>query len=260
MKKKIALLCVASAMVAALAVGGTLAYLTDRTDTATNTFAIGEVKGKVLENGEDPEGPVSPGGLKDNLLVDWDNVVTDDEENVDYRPNPPADISPGQTVQKAPRVQNTGKNAAYVRLSLGGYDAENGIFELIGLDTLNESNISPNWEYHEGYYYYIGGDNDGILLPSKTVDGKTKPGETTPALFTGIKLKESVDNYDAAENFSITVYAELIQADFLNLDDDDELENAIKAFANKTIQSNPPSEEESGETDEPGGEGGEPSE
>ena len=39
-KRKIMLLAMALCMVAILAVGGTLAYLRDKTDTVTNTFFI----------------------------------------------------------------------------------------------------------------------------------------------------------------------------------------------------------------------------
>ena len=48
-KKKILVLALTIAMVAILAVGGSLAYLTD-TKSATNTFTIGNVKIQLLES------------------------------------------------------------------------------------------------------------------------------------------------------------------------------------------------------------------
>ena len=48
-KKKILVLALTIAMAAILAVGGSLAYLTD-TKSATNTFTIGNVKIQLLES------------------------------------------------------------------------------------------------------------------------------------------------------------------------------------------------------------------
>ena len=48
-KKKILVLALTIAMVAILAVGGSLAYLTD-TDSAKNTFTVGNVKIEQLES------------------------------------------------------------------------------------------------------------------------------------------------------------------------------------------------------------------
>ena len=42
MKKKIVTLCLAAAL-AVTAIGGTLAYFTDKTETAINTFTVGDV-------------------------------------------------------------------------------------------------------------------------------------------------------------------------------------------------------------------------
>ena len=44
MKKKFALMATSLVLVAALAVGGTLAWLTDQTDPITNTFTVGKVE------------------------------------------------------------------------------------------------------------------------------------------------------------------------------------------------------------------------
>ena len=47
-KKKILVLALSIAMVAILAVGGSLAYFTDK-DEATNTFTVGNVKIELIE-------------------------------------------------------------------------------------------------------------------------------------------------------------------------------------------------------------------
>ena len=194
MKKKVILLCTAAAMVAVLAVGGTLAYLQDRTVTAENTFMIGEVKGKLTENGETTaEGDPLPGGETDNKFVDWDKETDSTEDNAI------TDLAPGQTVQKKPVVQNTGKNAAYVRLTVGNAGTDDADFDIEGLD-------EANWTLHtDGNYYYIGGEYDGVLAP----------GEETSALFTGVKLKADATYTPPGKEITVTVYAELIQANYL---------------------------------------------
>ena len=82
-KRKILMLAMSICMVAILAVGGTLAYFTD-TDDATNTFTMGVVEIDLEENF--------------------------DEEN--------ADLVPGLDITKQIWVENTGSNAAYVRVHI----------------------------------------------------------------------------------------------------------------------------------------------
>jgi predicted ribosomally synthesized peptide with SipW-like signal peptide len=194
MKKKIILLCTAAAMVAVLAVGGTLAYLQD-TDTAENTFMIGSVLGALTENGDNT---TDPG------YVDWDN----DEEA--------QNILPGQTFQKRPVVTNTGKNDAYVRLRVTGADVGETLtethpayFRIMGL---NEN----DWTYDasdECYYY------NSVLLPADDEETTNIEENKTKPLFTHVQLKPNVTEIqfppEQANTHSIFVYAELIQADYL---------------------------------------------
>ncbi|MDR1438459.1 MAG: SipW-dependent-type signal peptide-containing protein, partial [Clostridiales bacterium] len=125
MKRKIALVFLAVALVAIIAVGGSLAYFYAETDEATNTFTFGSVTGELTENGED--GP------------DWD-----DGDSADG-------VLPGQTVPKAPVVTNgEGSADAFVRLIVSGVDAE--YCEIVGLNVGTEPN---QWTAGEnGVYYY----------------------------------------------------------------------------------------------------------
>ncbi len=77
MKKK-ALMAASYVMVAALAIGGTVAYLTDR-DNATNTFTMGDVDIELNEKFEQG-----------------------------------AELLPGVNIEKVPTITNTGKSDAYV--------------------------------------------------------------------------------------------------------------------------------------------------
>ena len=148
-KKKILVLALTIAMVAILAVGGSLAYLTD-TKTATNTFTIGNVKIELLEsqyhrvnagvgNATGKTEPLSGGylwaanvdmqGTPENTPnFNTSNEVWDGQYFSDaqieadaktYKDGYFAEHSkmiPGSNVRKNPYVKNTGANDAYIRV------------------------------------------------------------------------------------------------------------------------------------------------
>ena len=148
-KKKILVLALTIAMVAILAVGGSLAYLTD-TKTATNTFTIGNVKIELLEsqyhrvnagkgNATGETEPLSGGYLwaaNVNMQGTPENTpnkttsgevwsgqyFSDDQIEADaatYKNGYFAEHSkmiPGSNVRKNPYVKNTGVNDAYIRV------------------------------------------------------------------------------------------------------------------------------------------------
>ena len=88
-KKRVASTVAASALVAALGLGGTLAYLTDA-ETVTNTFTIGDVKIELLE-------PNYPGN--------------DDEDKVE-------DLVPNEELPKDPKVANVGVNDTVIFMTV----------------------------------------------------------------------------------------------------------------------------------------------
>ena len=98
-KKKILVLALTIAMVAILAVGGSLAYLTD-TKTATNTFTVGNVNIELIEQeklaGEETLKPYKDG----------DKVLK------------PGKSNDGNAVSKIVTVENTGANDAWVWVEL----------------------------------------------------------------------------------------------------------------------------------------------
>lgn len=149
-KKKILVLALTIAMVAILAVGGSLAYLT-ATDSETNTFTVGNVKIDLLEsqyhrvnagkgNATGLTEPLSGGylwaanvdmkGTPDNTR----NYVTSGEEwsgqyfsdaqieadaakyKNGYFAEHSQNMTPGSNVRKNPYVKNTGANDAYIRV------------------------------------------------------------------------------------------------------------------------------------------------
>lgn len=151
-KKTILVAAIAVMLVAALVVGGTLAYFTDK-DNATNTFTVGNVNIELLESqyhrvnagisndkAKVQTEPLSGGylwaanvdmqGTPENTpnyatsgetwsgqyfsdaQIEADAATYKDEYFAQHSKN----MVPGSNVRKCPYVKNTGKNDAYVRV------------------------------------------------------------------------------------------------------------------------------------------------
>ena len=93
-KKTKAILCTAS-IIGVVGISGIFAYFTD-TDTATNKFSIGKVDIDLVEE-------------------TWDDAEDEDSDGIpDFAEN----IVPGATIEKDPKVENIGKNDAYIYLKV----------------------------------------------------------------------------------------------------------------------------------------------
>lgn len=132
-KKAILVAAIAVMLVAALVVGGTLAYFTDK-DNATNTFTVGNVDIELLESSLHRENAgIANGATSDSEL--WSDVeklgsnntspykagdtfYTDDQIKANAREYKCDNVmlNPGESYHKMPYVVNTGKNAAYIRI------------------------------------------------------------------------------------------------------------------------------------------------
>ena len=202
MKKKITLVVTCIVLVAAMVIGGTLAYFTD-TKSAENTFTVGNVKIKLDE--------AVPGG---------DGERT--EAGVTY-----TDITPGIAYGKDPVVTNTGKNDAYVRLIV---TIENGM-NWMGLYNDNvwtapqeeafmaliNNTLGEDWTLEDIDYVTNAkwGSTDFVatLVYNKTL----APNEATSAAFTQVKLPEKATASDITTRitqsgtFRIDVVAQAIQ-------------------------------------------------
>ena len=131
--KKIVAIVLAMVLVAVAAVGATMAYLTD-TDSAKNTFTVGNVKIKLLESSLHRENVgVANGATSTSEL--WSNVdkegtgntskykagdtfYTDAQIEADAA-NYKCDnvkLLPGQSYHKMPYVKNMGTESAYIRI------------------------------------------------------------------------------------------------------------------------------------------------
>ena len=137
-KKTILVAAIAVMLVAALVVGGTLAYFTD-TKSADNTFTVGNVKIDLLESSLHRENAGYVGTPGEELNPQnaelWSEVLkqgsnntspykagdtfyTDDqiEANAATYTCDGVELAPGQSYHKMPYVKNTGANDAYIRI------------------------------------------------------------------------------------------------------------------------------------------------
>lgn len=132
-KKKILVLALTIAMVAILAVGGSLAYLTD-TDSAKNTFTVGNVHIALLESSLHRENAgvaneaTSTSELWSNVKMEGtgntsdykagDTFYTDEQIKADAATYKCENVklNPGESYHKMPYVENTGVNDAYIRI------------------------------------------------------------------------------------------------------------------------------------------------
>lgn len=122
-------LCIA----AVLAVGATLAYLTD-TKSAKNTFTVGNVKIELLESSLHRENAgvangatstselwsdvAKEGSNNDSKYKAGDTFYTDAQIEADAKEYKCDNVQllPGQSYHKMPYVKNTGANPAYIRI------------------------------------------------------------------------------------------------------------------------------------------------
>ncbi|MBR1423086.1 MAG: SipW-dependent-type signal peptide-containing protein [Ruminococcus sp.] len=195
-KKRIAITSMACAMLGAVAIGGTLAYLTD-TEKAENEF---EITGLSIDLTE----------------TKWDNTEV-------------AKVRPNQAVEKNPVVLNTGENdaVAFIKLESPVINGDTAPVELFnygtGTDTssvLAESTFGDGWKQlskelntdKTAYVYYFGYNE--VLAAA---EGSTY--EDTTALFDYVELanlKNSQITGKEAQKIVVTAFA--IQADDVAVD------------------------------------------
>lgn len=236
MKKKIVALCLCVAL-AVIAIGGaTLAYFTD-TQTAENTFTVGNVKIKLLESSLHRENAgIANGATSDSEL--WSDVAKEGTGNTSkYKAGDTyytdaqieADaakydctnikLNPGQSYHKMPYVKNTGANDAYIRIR---------VMFPAALDTaiLNSSMYTTtalnNKEFTMAYDNTGSVERDGVKYNVYTFTriDPLKAGELTYWNVWGtVHMDKDVTNEEIAEllpngsNFSVLVEADAIQAD-----------------------------------------------
>lgn len=192
MKKKVLLVGLLVVLVAAISVGLTVAYLTS-TDSATNTFTMGDVKIDLIEStyhreGNDNSGDTSipdPTQIASGMqyVTDGHKAFTDEEiqndaaNYADYIAARGDKLVPGRNVAKCPYVINTGKTDAYIRIRVLVPSAANNDFVKVadgGVITNQWTSTSMiSGEFLKDTALTYGWDNAPVINKGVTVDGKT---------------------------------------------------------------------------------------
>lgn len=207
MKKKLMAIALAVCVVAVLAAGASLAYFTDKTEAADNTFTMGNVK----------------------ITLDETDLTKTDNSRTPAG-NTYTNLYPGMDMVKDPIVHNTGKNDAWVRVIVR---VANGaaFMDKFAIDPYASSPL-------EGLTHGLG---EGWQITASTKDTAAndmvytivyntvlKPGESTPAVFEKLYIPATFGNgemaaitYKNANNesvngFTMSIHAEAIQSEGLN--------------------------------------------
>lgn len=167
MKKKILAFSICIAMLAIALIGGTMAYFTD-TDDAENVFTVGNIDIDLHEYKEDGTTP-------------FEEIKN---------------IMPGMTYGKIVNVENTGKNDAYVRVTI-----------------VIPENMTPVWNTGTEWIGASTNPTGGSGTYVFTLNNPLGAGNTTSAILKAVKLNEDVTELNAKDTYEVLVTAEAIQSD-----------------------------------------------
>lgn len=190
-KKKVAMTLAACGLMGAMAVGGTMAYLTDN-EGVTNTFTVGKVQIDLTEP----------------------NKPDEDTPRV-----------PNEEMQKDPTIKNTGENDAVMFVS---FDIPMDNLVIAGYDgTKQEAADVELFDFRttDGTYDSV---NDGWVLISKTIaednskatylygyEDTVAPDETIPSIFDYVRMANIVEGQIDGEKLELPVRAYAIQSGYL---------------------------------------------
>lgn len=204
-KNKIMLSVISGLLVAAVAVGGTLAYLSDKSNMVTNTFNVGS------GYEEDDDGHV--GLWLDE--VDIANPESRTEIGNEYK-----DLQPGSIVEKDPTFHlTTGSTDSYVFAQVTGVDEMIAAGYYFTVDE-PEKLVDPVSAFNEKWVKVadngVEGDAgfNGLYIYKDGVDGIVSGGEAMEAMFNWVKLGSDVDNeeFAAIEPSAVDIRGVAVQA------------------------------------------------
>ena len=211
MKKKITALCLCVALLAVAVVGASLAYFTD-TKSATNTFAVGNVKIDLIEQ----ERKLDANGNKTTELTDFDNghklypIVGSAQGEKDALGMPTAK----NYVDKMVTIKNTGSEKAYIRAYFAipsalddGYETFNAGLNVLHFNFGNkvENGVVTStegaewiWTHDSKWNYFETTLSDGIKYNVYYADyyQAVDAGATTEQFIQGVYLDQSFDRRD----------------------------------------------------------------
>lgn len=197
--KKVLLIGTAYVLVAAIAIGGTLAYLTS-TDEDVNVMTMGNVEVEQIEQQYDENGNLVDFEQDKPLYpyvgeLGWKNA---DKDNGAYR-----QFTMNNVVDKYVSVKNTGKSDAYVRtliaFEMGDFTYEE--FNKIGI-SINSENGSEfkfpgAWNVVNDFVEEIDGYKYNVM--EFVHSAPVKPGETTVPSLLQVYLSKDATNEDVAK-------------------------------------------------------------
>ena len=200
--KKVIALILALVLVAAVSVGATLAWLTDR-DTVTNVFTVGDVQIKLDETDTDEDGQPIPD--------DEGNPVRKEEGN-EYH------LIPGQTYLKDPMVTvKAGSEPSYVRM-LVTINRLSELKAIFGEDFLPEKYVT-GWDNTVWPCYSMKDNGDNTLTlefryPTIVDASAATEDMALPALFTHFTVPGEVtgEQLKTIADLTITVEGHAIQS------------------------------------------------
>lgn len=151
-KRKITLVALSLALIAILAVGGTLAYFVDA-DSKTNTFTVGNVDITLTEPNWDTSGSVDA-----------------------------PEVYPGEKLAKDPTVTNIGKNPCFVRVKVTGWECLAPADKITYRTDYVDGALGTDWQYNanDDYFYctkvLAAGEStdalfDQIVIPTNLTNG-----------------------------------------------------------------------------------------
>ncbi len=194
--KKVLLMGTAYVLVAALAIGGTLAYLTSK-DSDVNVMTMGNVKIEQIEQQYDENGNLVDFEQDKPLYpyvgeLGWKNT---DKNNGAYR-----QFTMNNVVDKYVSVKNIGKNDAYVRtfiaLEMGGftYDEFTMVGISVNLENGSEFKFPGAWNIASDFVEVIDGCTYNVM--EFVHSAPLKPGETTVPSLLQVYLSKDATNED----------------------------------------------------------------
>lgn len=218
-KKNILMIALSLCLVAVIAVGGTLAYFTDTTDTSDNVFVTGNVNISLTDKTEE--------GGKGAPLVDNNGK----EVGIQY-----TNVLPGDTLKKYVSLSvldsdvKTGRPAssnAHVGIlvtikAYGDAPTEKEVLQLVDEAVARQEkadNVDTWLDKQEVLYWEDGEPVKGYLYAyNPAVAGRSSgvPAGSELKLFSDIKIPTAWDNAYASSTFDIMVKGFAIQADNLS--------------------------------------------
>ena len=204
MKKKLTLVVTCVVLVAAMVIGGTLAYFTD-TDDATNTFAVGNVKIDLIEQQRGENGLVPFEQNKKLYPIVGSAQGDKDEYGMPIAKN---------YVDKMVTIENTGSEKAYIRAYFAipsalddGYETFNAGMNTLHFNFGNKvaedgtitSTYGNEWNWqHNGKWNYFETTIDDIAYNVYYADyyQAVDAGATTEQFVQGVYLDKSFDMKD----------------------------------------------------------------